>query len=412
MNKKKLLSIVTSSVLLAGIASNAVADVTLGSPDIIGIWEQMQGGRNMQRGGGMQPGGRMQPGGGQTGNQNIVNEPGKIVTSSVVNTASELEADLSNAVRIRISDAENRIDIEETGTYIITGSSSDGSITVKKGTTGVVLILEDLDLTSKTGAALSLNKDTEVKVIISGTVTLTDAENPADEYSSDQAAADAYDGAALKAKANSTVYITGDGTLNILGEAKNGIKGGDEASLILDGPTVQIGAANDGINVNYDITFLSGTVAINSGDDGIHADHILTIGSSDGTGPVVYIAQCGEGLEGSIVNIFGGDITINASDDAINAANKDGLYANELTYSINMTGGKVTINGQGDGFDSNNNINLIGGSAVINVQYRMGEAGVDYDGAYYISDDFEMNNGGGVSGPDAMGGGRGGWGRP
>ena len=57
MNKKKLLSIVTSSVLIAGIASNAVADVTWGSPDVIGIQEQMQGGRNMQRGGGMQPGG-------------------------------------------------------------------------------------------------------------------------------------------------------------------------------------------------------------------------------------------------------------------------------------------------------------------------------------------------------------------
>ena len=272
--------------------------------------------------------------------------------------------------------------------------------------------MEDLDLTSSNGAALSLNKETEVKVIVSGTVTLTDAENPGDEFSTDQAVAEAYDGAALKAKANSMVYITGSGTLNILGKAKNGIKGGDDSSLIIDGPEVRIAAVNDGINANNDLSILSGTVAVNAGDDAIHADKILTVGSSNGTEPIVYIAQAGEGIEAAIVNIFGGDITVNASDDAINATNNDDVYEG----SINMTGGRVTINGQGDGFDSNGNVNLIAGSAVINVQNRGGEAGVDYDGAYYISAEFQMTNAGGVSGPDAMGGGfgrgQGGWGRP
>ena len=34
-----------------------------------------------------------------------------------------------------------------------------------------------------------------------------------------------------------------------------------------------------------------------------------------------------------------------------------------------------------------------------------GEAGVDYDGQYYISDSFSLNNNSGISGPDNFGGG-------
>ena len=339
----------------------------------------------------------MQPGGFDS-QQNMTDEPGEIVTSTAVNTASGLEADLNNAVYITMSDADNEVKIEEPGTYVISGSVSDGGITVKKGTAGVILVLKDLDLTSTSSAPLSLNKESEVKIIISGTVTLTDAENAADENAADTAAADAFDGAALKAKANSMVYLTGDGTLNLIGKTKNGLSGGDEASVIIDGPAVQVTAVNDGFNINYDLSILSGTVTVSAGDDAIHADHILTIGKKDGTGPVIRITQCGEGLESTVVNIFGGDLTINAVDDAINAGYKD----DSLQAPINMTGGNVTINGQGDGFDSNGNINLIAGSAVINTTFRGGEAGVDYDGACFISADFSLNNGGGISGPDRM----------
>ncbi len=409
MNKKMIMSIIICFVLLTAIMPvSANTDITSG---LSGLQEQMQGGRGMQPGNGMGRGGGM-----QGGVQNIVNEPGTIVTSTAVNTAKGLEADTANAVQITVSEENNDIEINEAGTYVISGSASEGSITVKKGTTGVVLILGDLDLTCSTGAPLSINKGAEVRIIVSGTATLTDAEDPANENSADQTIADAFDGAALKAKADSMVFITGSGTLNLIGQAKNGLKGGDNASLILDGPTIQIAAANDGINVNYDLAILSGAIAVSANDDAIHANHILTIGREDGTGPVVYIAQSNEGLEGTVVNIFGGDITINSSDDAINAADKDELYTNALTPSINMTGGSVTVSGQGDGFDSNGNINLVSGSAAINVEYQMGEAGIDYDGAYYISEDFVLNNTNGVSGPDNMGGGpgggRGGWGMP
>lgn len=365
----------------------------------------MPNGQQPQMNGSIPNGQQPQIGGNMPNNQQNASSSGsasKIVSGTMTNSAADLEADYDNATYITVSDDNSDIKITSSGTYVVSGTSSDGNITVKKGTTGVVLVLDDLDLTSTTGATVSINKEAEVKVIISGNVVLTDNENPDDEYSTDADVADAYDGAALKAKANSQVYVTGDGTLTINGNAKNGIKAGDDSSLIFDDVTVNITATNDGINGNYDVTLLSGSFNISAGDDAIHADHILTVGSEDGTGPTVKITKSNEGLEGTVVNVLGGDVSIVSSDDAINAANGDGVYEGELDYSFNMLGGKVVINSNGDGIDSNGDVNLIGGGAQINSAAGGGEAGIDCDGQYYISDQFDLNNRSGVSGADMM----------
>ncbi len=338
----------------------------------------------------------------QNNNVEYASESGEIKEGSTTNSAQSLTADTENAKTITITDENNDITIKEAGTYIITGSSSDGNITVKKGTTGVVLILEDLDLTSTTGATLSLNKESEVQVVISGNVTLTDDENPDDEDSADEKVADAYDGAAIKAKADSTVYITGDGTLTINGNAKNGIKSGDDTSIIIDTSTLNITATNDGINGNYDVTILSGDVTISAGDDAIHADHILTIGSEESNGPTIDIKKSYEGLEATVVNLISGSGIINSSDDAVNAANSDDTYSNELGYSVNVLGGNWRITSSGDGIDSNGNVNIVDGTVSIKSASNGGEAGIDYDGQLYVSDSATINNQSGISGPDMM----------
>lgn len=48
------------------------------------------------------------------------------------------------------------------GTYAVTGTCADGSITVKKGTTGVTLVLNGLALTSADTAPITCNKSTQV----------------------------------------------------------------------------------------------------------------------------------------------------------------------------------------------------------------------------------------------------------
>ena len=344
--------------------------------------------------------------GGQGGGQNwggmsqestsTVSSPTEVVTSELTeNSAEGLTADTANAQTITISNSNNQVKISESGTYIITGTCSDGNIAVKKGTTGVVLILKDLDLTSTTGATLSLNKGTEVKVVIEGSVKLTDAENLADEDTED------FDGAAIKAKAGSSVVLTGSGTLTVNGSCKNGIKVSDldaddandgytEASFIIDGAlTINVTAANDGINSGTDLTIKSGTINVAAGDDGIKADYILTIGEEGSNGPTIKVTKSEEGLEGATINIYSGQIEITASDDGINAANSD---LTGYTYSLNVMGGTVNVSSGADGIDSNGNVNFIGGlTTIVKSANNGGEGGLDYQGSCYIADGTLVN---------------------
>ncbi|MBQ7255163.1 MAG: carbohydrate-binding domain-containing protein [Oscillospiraceae bacterium] len=332
--------------------------------------------------------------------QSSADSASEIVEGITENSAMSLAPDYENATVYNVSESAS-VKITEPGTYIVTGTAAEGSVTVKKGTTGVVLVLKDLDLTSSSGAPLSVNKESQVQLVISGSVKLTDNEDPADETSTDSAVADAFDGAAIKAKANSIVYIAGDGKLTLAGNAKNGIKAGDDSSLVINA-NVAITAANDGINGNYDVAILGGTVTVSAGDDGIHADHILTIGK-DGAGPNLTVSESVEAIEGTVVNIGGGKIVLSATDDGVNAANGDGVYEGVLDYSVNVLGGDVTITAGSDGFDSNGNVNLVSGSATIRSASGGGDAGIDYDGALYISDSFVLNNASGVAGAENMG---------
>ena len=93
-------------------------------------------------------------------------------------------------------------------------------------------------------------------------------------------------------------------------------------------------------------------------------------------------------------------------DDGVTVTGDTTFTATKVNFhcdgSFNMTGGDLTINAQGDGIDSNGNVNLIDGTASIKSSTQAGEAGIDYDGEMYISDDFNLNNQTGISGQDMM----------
>ena len=348
---------------------------------------------------------------GQFGQMNTqaqtASEPGEIVYSDLAsNSAEELEADYANATTIVMSESDNTVKIKSSGTYIITGSASDGYIQVNKGVQDVVLVLQNLTLTSTSQATLSVNKGAEAKIIVLDNVTLTDAETDTES--------DDYDGAVIKAKAGSSVVLTGTGTLNINGNSRHGIKVSDtdaddvndgygDASFIIDGGiTVNVTAAEDGMNSGTDLTIKSGTINVSAGDDGIKADYILTIGEEGESGPTIKVTKSNEGLEGATVNILSGNINVTASDDGINAANGD---LSDYTYSLNILGGSSTVSSGADGIDSNGNINLIAGSLTIaKSASNGGEGGIDYEGSYYISDEFKLDNPYGITMDSGMGG--------
>ena len=275
------------------------------------------------------------------------------------------------------------------GTYVVSGSCSDGSITVKKGTAGVTLVLNGLDLTSASTAPIACNKSSEVTLIVAqGTVnTLTDsAQNNDDNYPDNELA----ENAVIKCKDGSNVVLSGSGTLNIVANGKNGIKSGatteteGEASLTIKELTLNINASvNDAINAEQLLNIESGTLTINAADDGIHCDLVMNVGADGTAGPAIKINGCNEGLEAATLNIYSGNITVHAEDDCLNAANSD---LTDYEFSVNISGGALYMDSvSGDGIDSNGTLTVSGGTVVVWTADTADNQPLDADGAITVS---------------------------
>lgn len=284
------------------------------------------------------------------------------------------------------------------GTYVLSGACADGSVKVKKGTTGVTLVLNGLELTSAATAPITCNKSTGVTLVIAdGSVnTLTDSEQNNDDNYPDNADAE---NAVLKCKDGSQVTICGGGTLNINANGKNGVKSGattdgeGEAWLLIREATLNIQApVNDAINAEQLLTVESGTLNIAAADDGVHCDYVLNIGTADGDGPTITITDCGEGLEGATLNVYSGNITIHSEDDCLNAANSD---LTDYAYEMNIYGGTLAVDAEtGDGLDSNGTLTITGGTVLVWTASTADNQPLDADGTITISGGLVLGAGG------------------
>ena len=384
------------------------------------------------------------------------------------------------------------VSITAAGTYVFSGDCDNGSITVKKGVTGVTIVLNGLTLTNDDSAAITLNKTAEASLIAAAgtTNTVADTEGSSDEN------------AAVKVKSGAALAISGTGTLTVDGNAKNGIKGAADAvimvaevklninaaddglscddelnitggtlsitaggdavkaspdtgdtenpdttllgnvtisggtltlnatengiqadgdltisggtfhvktngghttaltddsasckgfkaggALTVTGGTLTVDSADDALHANTDVTISGGTLTLATGDDGVHADNDLVIGakgSSSTTTPKISITASYEGLEGTTVTVYSGDIDVAASDDGVNAANST-LGERSDKYAINIAGGDLYIDAGSDGLDSNNDITITGGKVEVYGADAMMDAAIDYDGTFTLS---------------------------
>ena len=384
------------------------------------------------------------------------------------------------------------VSITAAGTYVFSGDCDNGSITVKKGVTGVTIVLNGLTLTNDDSAAITLNKTAEASLIAAAgtTNTVADTEGSNDEN------------AAVKVKSGAALAIGGTGTLTVDGNAKNGIKGAADAvitvaevklninaaddglscddelnitggtlsitaggdavkaspdtgdtenpdttslgnvtisggtltlnatgegvqadgdltisggtfhvktnggnttaltddsasckgfkagkTLTVTGGTLTVDSADDALHANTDVTISGGTLTLATGDDGVHADNDLVIGTkgaSSTSPPRINITASYEGLEGTTVTVYSGDIDVVASDDGANAANST-LGERSDKYAISIAGGDLYIDAGSDGLDSNNDINITGGKVEVYGADAMMDAAIDYDGTFTLS---------------------------
>ena len=367
-------------------------------------------------------------------------------------SSDEKTIDLANPTATDGVSVENgTITITSGGTYRITGEYS-GQVKIEAAKADTVrLVLDNAKITNSTGPAEAI-----IYTAAGTTNTVADEAN----YT---ATGDDDPDAAIYSTANLT--LTGEGSLSVEGAyeegihttgglviasgtlevnaANTGIKGKDYVDIT--GGIVNVTAAQDGIkSTNTDdesmgFTRLSaGSVTVSAGDDGLKAPHTLEI-----SGGTLNIEKSNEGIEAQYINILDGDVTVNSTDDGINASLKDsssdtssdttsgtatagqqtqqnqngqvqqapagggaapggsqgstgqnqnmpqpptdGAMPGGGTFevvdaAINISGGTVTVNAEGDGIDSNGTATFSGGTVTVNGPTAGGNNALDSNG--------------------------------
>ena len=278
-------------------------------------------------------------------------------------SSDEKAIDLANPTATDGVSVENgTITITSGGTYRITGEYS-GQVKIEAAKTDTVrLVLDNAKITNSTGAAINVVSAAEAIIYTAAGTTNTVADEA--NYT---ATGDDDPDAAIYSTANLT--LTGEGSLSVEGAyeegihttgglviasgtlevnaANTGIKGKDYVDIT--GGIVNVTAAQDGIkSTNTDdeslgFTRLSaGSVTISAGDDGLKAPHTLEI-----SGGTLNIEKSNEGIEAQYINILDGDVTVNSTDDGINASLKDSSSdTSSDTTSGTATAGQQTQQNQ------------------------------------------------------------------
>lgn len=162
--------------------------------------------------------------------------------------------------------------------------------------------------------------------------------------------------------------------------------------ILINGGNFAIDSADDAVHSNASVTVNDGNFEIASGDDGFHADETLTI-----NGGKINVSESYEGLEALNIQVVGGEISLVASDDGLNAAGgtdssgfgghrgndhfggRMGGESSSSDGSINISGGELYVQASGDGLDANGTLEISGGYTVVCGPTHGDTATLDYD---------------------------------
>ena len=224
----------------------------------------------------------------------------------------------------------NVITITSGGTYIISGTLSEGQLVVDADDEKVQLVLDNADITCATSAAIYVKSAGKTFITLaegSENILMNTAEFEAIDDNNIDAVIFSKDDLALN----------GSGTLTINSENGHGIVSKDD--LKITGGTYNITAASHALSGKDSVRIAEGTFNLVSGKDGIHSEN-----ADDSSKGYVYIAggeftvdSTGDGIDASnIVQIDGGTFDITAG---------GGVENSTKTHEDNMMGGPGGGNG-------------------------------------------------------------------
>ncbi len=233
---------------------------------------------------------------------------------------SRTDYDTDTAIKIKLNGSSatasdssvkisgSTITITKDTTHIISGTLSDGMIIVDASDTAKLqLVLNEVDIKSKTSASLYIKEADKVFVTLVGDNTLTsgDTFTAIDDNNIDGAVFSKQD-----------LTFNGEGTLTVSSPAGHGIVGKDD--LVFVGGSYNITSASHGIQANDSVRIKSAVISADTGKDGIHVEN-----TDDSTKGYVYIN--------------GGSLQIESEGDGISSSSY--MQIADGTFQITAGGG-------------------------------------------------------------------------
>lgn len=310
-------------------------------------------------------------------------------------TTADVEApDVSGATTIALSGqsatatgtgaevTDGMVTITAGGTYVVTGTMTEGRILVNAPKEEVTLVLQDAAITCTTGSPLYVYKSRATTLYLpEGTAsTLTDGTDYtfSDSYSS---AEEEEPNACLYSK--SDLVIAGSGSLTVNANYNNGITGKD--TLFIQKASVTVTAVNHGINGKDSLTIKDADITVTSGGDALRStnDSDTTLGYLVITGSALKLTAGEDGIQAeTTLTISGGTATVTTAGGAGQSISDDtsakGLKAGT---QVTVTGGTFQLNCCDDAIHSNGDVTISGGSFTI----ATGDDGMHADDTLSIS---------------------------
>ncbi len=339
----------------------------------------------------------------ETGDDTSTSDAESVVTIVLADTGISISPEGSGA-----SASGAILTISQPGTYLISGSLTNGQIIVDSDDDGTIYLqLDGISIINQSGSPFFISSADEVSIeLMSGSSNYlqdTDEDNYTFEEGEDEP------DAALFSKEDLT--INGSGSMTVVGNFNEAIKSKDGLTisavtlnvtsvddgiqgkdyLTINGADITINAAGDGLKSSNDddetvgyIYLKDATLDITSGADGIQAESYLYIESAvinmttaSGSAYTVSDDDSAKGLKaGTALQINTGTFTLDCADDAIHSNDTiliyDGTYTIESgddgihsDSALQINGGTIDINKAYEGLESSNIIINNGNISVI-----------------------------------------------
>ena len=225
-------------------------------------------------------------------------------------TAIQLSDDGSSCDSQSVSIEGQTVTITEEGTYLLSGSLSDGSVVIYTDeNVKVRLILNGVSINSSSSAAIYVKSADKVFITLA-----PDTENILSNGGTYETVDDNNIDSAIFSKSDLT--LNGSGSLKVTAKEGHGVVSKDD--LVITGGTYNIEAASQGLSGKDSIRILDGDFTVTAGKDALHAEN-----EDDKEKGFVYIA--------------GGTFALAFSGDGISASGDMTLL--DGTYTITAGGG-------------------------------------------------------------------------